>query len=1043
MADDTKPEIIFVLGDELPTNYDVAIAIYKICTKHESEKMKHCILSYAAALRTIWVHAFGEEHVMDTHTIKTNLKHVLNHYRTHVYNEKNRTKPKKKGTPFVKKRSRVLHQEWRQMSMSFTKNRQRHSIPINSLFKCGKDIEKLTGVEKDFYKDQTGVREGRISETIDDDYVTEKNDELIKEERDAMEVHHALGDEEGDEEDVSSTNDAGDGNQLNVSVNRSGHIRSTAATAEVGIQCEGNVTRPKIRSARNCTKKVKSTCTEVAVKCYVSNQTARVAFQTVCSSFYGHEYYLTKEDAIERDPDLKELRTESSTEPKPPKRSKTKEKSSIPHTTTEWKAYQNVIPSTRTLNDHKHVLAIQHEKDAAVTLNNIPEGTKVTLHYDTTSRSQIDGDWPALILIFSNGRRYPLRPLFFAYEDRIQIIRLIVETYNRLAATISSDEHPVTAKVLWEKTTALMTDSVTKNLKIGEGAAEKFGSSHVPYHLLCKSHTVEGFDRSNLAGLASVEKELKFREKLIAMNPGGKSFLRGKSVVESAIISIVSLVNHDKSAHSTNQADLFDHILEREDQVKHIAMYYERRFTKLGYSAASIIQALPYLCMLLNESHLSNQHIEIVRMFLDSEFLITELEVLAYFTHVVTLPFLYFVEVNSQEELLEMFPRLFNDLKCGSMDTLIDYRIEYPHVNVIQPTSDLSQQLLKKMCVDAAAVLDLQAGREYGFGEGVNLKPRATQLHLLSPEDRAGLSTNNLDAERHLHVFGKRAPVAKFRNKRFTAKGIRNDVTLFQSETLKNEQSKGFISIVKLLNSMEKDWVGEQKELQKLKILEKIERGKQSSQYTQKCLQQCKEWKGPATSVEELNAILIANTDRKEKIVRIELSYYRDTHKPDVIEQPDLFKIQKISYDEQLLNLCSLLAVHVPCYVSLPSNKDAEIVLSSSSSDPSTSGIQEDPIELNKYYVTLITEGDKDTWYIASCEAKNPDGTYKMEHLHRVQEGSNLKWKHPSRVDESDLYAASIVECVVDGDWDVSQKRNLTFTLRNHAYISNLVKNLF
>ena len=61
-------------------------------------------------------------------------------------------------------------------------------------------------------------------------------------------------------------------------------------------------------------------------------------------------------------------------------------------------------------------------------------------------------------------------------------------------------------------------------------------------------------------------------------------------------------------------------------------------------------------------------------------------------------------------------------------------------------------------------------------------------------------------------LFLVRAPVAKFRNKKFTAKGIINDVTLFQSATFKNGQSKGFTSIVKLLNDMEKDWVDEQKE---------------------------------------------------------------------------------------------------------------------------------------------------------------------------------------------------------------------------------------
>ena len=93
-------------------------------------------------------------------------------------------------------------------------------------------------------------------------------------------------------------------------------------------------------------------------------------------------------------------------------------------------------------------------------------------------------------------------PIFFAYEDGAQIIRLIVETYNRLAATINADEHPVSAKMLWEKTTAIMTDSVSKNLKIGEGAAKILQSLYVPYHLLCKSHPVEGFHWSNLSVLA-------------------------------------------------------------------------------------------------------------------------------------------------------------------------------------------------------------------------------------------------------------------------------------------------------------------------------------------------------------------------------------------------------------------------------------------------------------------------------------------------------------------------------------------------------------
>ena len=58
---------------------------------------------------------------------------------------------------------------------------------------------------------------------------------------------------------------------------------------------------------------------------------------------------------------------------------------------------------------------------------------------------------------------------------------------------------------------------------------------------------------------------------------------------------------------------------------------------------------------------------------------------------------------------------------------------------------------------------------------------------------------------------------------------------------------------------MEKDWTEKQKQFHEIKISEKIEKGKNQSMYTQKCLQQCKGWNEPATSVEELHMILKSN----------------------------------------------------------------------------------------------------------------------------------------------------------------------------------------
>ena len=95
-----------------------------------------------------------------------------------------------------------------------------------------------------------------------------------------------------------------------------------------------------------------------------------------------------------------------------------------------------------------------------------------------------------------------------------------------------------------------------------------------------------------------------------------------------------------------------------EGKIKHLSLYQERRFTKLGYSWTSILDALPYIQMVLNETHLYNQHKELVKMFLESDLLLTEVSCLSYFIHKVRLPLLHAVEICNQDQLCELFPKL-------------------------------------------------------------------------------------------------------------------------------------------------------------------------------------------------------------------------------------------------------------------------------------------------------------------------------------------------------------------------------------------------
>ena len=102
----------------------------------------------------------------------------------------------------------------------------------------------------------------------------------------------------------------------------------------------------------------------------------------------------------------------------------------------------------------------------------------------------------------------------------------------------------------------------SKNLKIEDLVAEKLGSKHIPYHLVCKSHVVEKLDTSNLDVLAAFEERVKLWQRLEAINPALKPFFRGeKAVVVAGIQAILKLVSCDMSGNSSSLAEEFDVII--------------------------------------------------------------------------------------------------------------------------------------------------------------------------------------------------------------------------------------------------------------------------------------------------------------------------------------------------------------------------------------------------------------------------------------------------------------------------------------------------
>ena len=131
----------------------------------------------------------------------------------------------------------------------------------------------------------------------------------------------------------------------------------------------------------------------------------------------------------------------------------------------------------------------------------------------------------------------------------------------------------------------------------------------------------------------------------------------------------------------------------------------------------------------------------------------------------------------------------------------------------------------------------------------------------------------------------------------------------------------------KLLDAREDAWNEGQKELISIRIKEKLNKGIRMTDNARKLLQNYKTWGGPCSSAEELQKALAVKPDISEKIVKNELTYYRNTHKTDVIARSELFRLINISHEKRLKNLLILLAdescdASSTSPVDLPTNDD-------------------------------------------------------------------------------------------------------------------------
>ena len=691
----------------------------------------------------------------------------------------------------------------------------------------------------------------------------------------------------------------------------------------------------------------------------------------------------------------------------------------------------------------------QCEVDLAIALVKcIQRGLKSCIHYDTTQRSGIPGDFVSLVMSFSNLESFRFMPLYFAYEDRENIIRYFVESYQRLSICSTEVQgHPVSAASLWEKTDAIMTDAVAKNLKIEDGIAQQLGSDHIPKHLLCKSHTVEALDDSNIKVLAEIEQSCKFRQNLEAMFPAIKRFTRGSlSVVVTGIITILNWISHHKSALPTNVADLFDKVCEEEGRTRTFSLYQQRRFAKLGYLAGAILDAMDLLVILLDRVPDQNLHVESVRIFVECEFFSTALACLSYFQHNVTFPFLMLVQFSSQKELCNILPKLKNYLRGGKTDTLAEFKVARHQYQVKDLTSDLELLILKKMCFAASNRIERQCDREYNPTPGpLAHPPRATIICQETEDELEGLPTNNLICERDLSHFDRKSKlVAKNANKKFRATNLRCDMTQLHADPQLTEVAK---KIGKQLAEREAAWHAEQKCLQALHLEKKFRKAEGSCAYQNKVLDICKTWGGPCVTVNQLNAALQRAPDEKVCVTN-ELTYYRLTHQLEYKANRQLFRVRGITHEEKLENLTDILSTNEDHnlalrQISLPSNADVLNTL-----QPNDGNTQDQPNNhileemLNKIKpVIWISADNRKHWFlgcVVSYDGNKPN-VVEVDHLVRIDYTHDL-WKYPTKEDKCDVELNQLVPITPEYEWEV-HARYQRLVLKNHEEIDAYVEN--
>ena len=110
---EAEEKIVFIMGDKIPTYYDVAISLFQVSTRH-GDQGKKAINSYYKSLVDCWTKAFGTRHVLSRPAVIKKLEKVRDSYYNEVYTKCHRKTPKHKNDwiPTILSQNKVHVWHW-------------------------------------------------------------------------------------------------------------------------------------------------------------------------------------------------------------------------------------------------------------------------------------------------------------------------------------------------------------------------------------------------------------------------------------------------------------------------------------------------------------------------------------------------------------------------------------------------------------------------------------------------------------------------------------------------------------------------------------------------------------------------------------------------------------------------------------------------------------------------------------------------------------------------------------------------------------------